>query len=232
RALVARVGCRAPVGTCARTPFRTRAPRAWSARWRRHPTQRRSTRSDTRPVAWNNTSVVGESRDTRGPAQRAGTLVGNFARGGDGSMAFTVTTPAFADGSTTPRQFTCDANDAPPPLTVSDPPPGTRSLAVIMDDPDAPAGKFTHWLAYDIAAGSAELIANGDKTLRNDFGRAAYGGPCPPRAHGPHRYIFTVYAVDVPSLQARGNSRKDLENALAGHTLGTARLVGRYQRAS
>jgi hypothetical protein len=146
-------------------------------------------------------------------------------------MAFKVTSAAFADGSTIPRQFTCDGNDAPPPLTIVDTPPGTRSLAVIMDDPDAPNGTFTHWLAYDIAADTAELVANGGKTLRNDFGRKGYGGPCPPAADKPHRYTFIVYAVDVPSLSIKGDRREDLETALGGHVLATARLVGKYGRA-
>ncbi len=146
-------------------------------------------------------------------------------------MAFKVTSPAFADGSTIPTQFTCDGNDAPPTLTVVDPPPGTRSLAVIVDDPDAPNGTFTHWLAYDIPADKAELVANGGKTLRNGFGWQGYGGPCPPPGDGPHRYNFTVYAVDVPSLPIRGESREDLESALSAHTLATARLIARYQRA-
>lgn len=146
-------------------------------------------------------------------------------------MAFTVTSPAFADGNPVPTQFTCDGNDAPPPLTLSDPPEGTRSFAVIMDDPDAPKGTFTHWLAYDIPAGKKELQATAGKTLRNSFGRTGYGGPCPPPGHGAHRYYFTVYAVDVPSLELPGEKRDDLEAALKGHTLGKARLTGRYERA-
>jgi Raf kinase inhibitor-like YbhB/YbcL family protein len=147
-------------------------------------------------------------------------------------MAFTVTSSAFADGNPVPTQFTCDGNDAPPPLTLSDPPEGTRSFAVIMDDPDAPKGTFTHWLAYDIPANKKELQATAGKTLRNSFGRTGYGGPCPPPGHGSHRYYFTVYAVDVPSLELPGESRDDLEAALKGHTLGKARLMGKYERAT
>jgi Raf kinase inhibitor-like YbhB/YbcL family protein len=147
-------------------------------------------------------------------------------------MAFTVTSSAFADGNPVPTQFTCDGNDAPPPLTLSDPPEGTRSFAVIMDDPDAPKGTFTHWLAYDIPANKKELQATAGKTLRNSFGRTGYGGPCPPAGHGSHRYYFTVYAVDVPSLELPGESRDDLEAALKGHTLGKARLMGKYERAT
>jgi len=146
-------------------------------------------------------------------------------------MAFTLTSPAFADGQPVPRQFTCDGNDAPPAMTVSEPPQGTKSFAILMDDPDAPKGTFTHWLAYDIPGGGNTLHATAGKTLENDFGRTGYGGPCPPPGHGPHRYYFTVYAVDVPSLDVRGRSRSDLEAALDGHTLGKARLMGRYERA-
>lgn len=146
-------------------------------------------------------------------------------------MAFTLTSPAFADGQPIPRPFTCDGNDAPPPLHIGDPPQGTRSFALIMDDPDAPRGTFTHWLAYDIPADGPELRADAARTLANDFGRSGYGGPCPPRGHGPHRYYFTVYALDVPSLELPGSTRDDLEAAIKGHTLGKARMMGRYERA-
>lgn len=146
-------------------------------------------------------------------------------------MAFTITSPAFADGQPVPKQFTCDGNDAPPPITMADPPKGSKSFAVIMDDPDAPKGTFTHWLAYDIPADGNALRATAGKTLPNSFGREGYGGPCPPTGHGSHRYYFTVHAVDVPSLEVPGGSREDLEAALKGHTLAKARLMGRYERA-
>lgn len=145
-------------------------------------------------------------------------------------MAFTVRSPAFADGQPVPREFTCDGNDAPPAMTVSDPPEGTRSFAVIMDDPDAPKGTFTHWLAYDVPADGTGLRPTAGKALKNDFGRKGYGGPCPPPGHGAHRYYFTVYAVDVPALDVAGGSRDDLEAALEGHTLAKARFMGRYER--
>jgi Raf kinase inhibitor-like YbhB/YbcL family protein len=145
-------------------------------------------------------------------------------------MAFTVTSPDFADGQPVPTQFTCDGNDAPPTLTVSDPPNGTQSFAIIMDDPDAPKGTFTHWLTYDIPVDGNTLRPTAAKSLKNGFGRTGYGGPCPPPGHGPHRYYFTVYAVDVPTLEFRGSSRDELEAALKGHTLGTARMMGRYER--
>jgi Raf kinase inhibitor-like YbhB/YbcL family protein len=146
-------------------------------------------------------------------------------------MAFTLTSPAFADGNPIPIRFTCDENDAPPPLQVENSPEGTRSFALIMDDPDAPTGTFTHWLAYDIPAETTELKATAGKTLKNGFGRAGYGGPCPPPGHGSHRYYFTVYALDVPTLDVPGDTREDLEAAIAGHTLAKARIMGRYERA-
>jgi Raf kinase inhibitor-like YbhB/YbcL family protein len=145
-------------------------------------------------------------------------------------MAFTITSPEFAEGQTIPRQFTCDGSDAPPTIKVADPPEGTRSFALIMDDPDAPKGTFTHWLAYDIPAGTTELQATAGKSLRNSFDREGYGGPCPPPGHGPHRYFFKLYAVDVPTLVGAVTTRQELEKALGKHTLGTAQLMGRYER--
>lgn len=145
-------------------------------------------------------------------------------------MPFTIRSPEFVDGNAVPTQFTCDGNDVPPPLIVSDPPEAARSFAVIMDDPDAPKGTFTHWLAYDVPADGNQLQTTAGRTMRNSFGREGYGGPCPPPGHGSHRYYFTVYAVDVPSLEVPGTAREDLEAALAGHTVAKARLMGRYER--
>lgn len=146
-------------------------------------------------------------------------------------MAFSATSPAFADGQPVPQQFTCDGTDAPPPITIVEAPTGTKSFAIIMDDPDAPRGTFTHWLAYDIPADSGALRPAAGKTLKNSFGRSGYGGPCPPLGHGSHRYNFTVYAVDVPALDVAGTARKDLEAALEGHALAKARFMGRYERS-
>jgi Raf kinase inhibitor-like YbhB/YbcL family protein len=145
-------------------------------------------------------------------------------------MAFTVRSSAFAEGATIPRQFTCDGTDSPPPLTIADPPAGTKSFAIIMDDPDAPRGLFTHWLAYDIQARGDQLNVDAARTLGNDFGRQGYGGPCPPRGHGPHRYYFKVYALGEASLRLSGRTRKDLEKAVEAHTLARTQLMGRYER--
>jgi Raf kinase inhibitor-like YbhB/YbcL family protein len=148
-------------------------------------------------------------------------------------MAFNLTSSAFREGETIPRQFTCDGDDLALPLAWSDAPDGTRGFALIMDDPDAPHGTFTHWLLYNIPATTTALTDQlVGTTLHNDFGRPKYGGPCPPPGHGPHRYFFTLYAVDVPSLTLKGRTRKALERALQAHTLATARLMGRYERRS
>jgi Raf kinase inhibitor-like YbhB/YbcL family protein len=147
-------------------------------------------------------------------------------------MPFTVTSPAFADGERVPAEFTCDGEDLAPPLVVFDPPEGTESFALIMDDPDAPSGTFTHWLAYDIPAGAGgELRTSKAKSLKNSFGRSGYGGPCPPPGHGSHRYSIALYAVDVPLLDLQGDGRQHLEAALEEHTLAKASLAGRYDRA-
>jgi Raf kinase inhibitor-like YbhB/YbcL family protein len=158
---------------------------------------------------------------------------GLWKRASTVNMAFTLTSPAFVEGETIPPQYSCDGHNLAPPLVWSDPPEDTRGFALIMDDPDAPNGTFTHWVLYDIPATARSLADQSFGTaLRNDFGHAAYGGPCPPVGHGPHRYFLTLYAVDVPSLTLKGSTRKALERALQPHTLGTARLIGRYERKS
>ena len=144
-------------------------------------------------------------------------------------MAFTLTSPAFVDGNAIPIQLTCDGNDAPPPLLVSDPPEGTKSYAVIMDDPDAPNGLFTHWMAYDVPANATELKTTAGKTLRNGFGREGYGGPCPPS--GTHRYVFKLYALDAEVALASGATRADLDRAMKGRVLAEGALTGKYSRS-
>lgn len=147
-------------------------------------------------------------------------------------MPFRLSSTAFQDGEKIPKQFTCEGKDVPPPLAWSDAPGGTKSFALIVDDPDAPNGLFTHWLLYDIPAESRHIDEQSTligKTLPNGFGKPGYGGPCPPRGHGSHRYQFTLHAVDVPSLAVRG-TRDDLEAQLGSHTLATTSLTGRYER--
>lgn len=149
-------------------------------------------------------------------------------------MAFTLRTNAFAEGGAIPSKYTCDGQDSSPHLAWTGAPQGTTSFALIMDDPDAPVGTFTHWLLHDIPEATSEL-AEGQRpgqvgaTLKNDFGRPGYGGPCPPRGHGKHRYIFTLFALDVAAI-GRPTTRGALESAMHGHILATGRVTGTYER--
>lgn len=149
-----------------------------------------------------------------------------------------LTSPAFAEGAAIPQRFTCDGEDIPPPLSWSDPPEGTRALALVMDDPDAPGGTFTHWLVYDLPASTRALpegvpaegeLAGGGKQGENDFGRTGYGGPCPPRGE-QHRYRFTLYALDAPLDLPPGADRAAVLEAIASHALARGVLTGTYRR--
>jgi Raf kinase inhibitor-like YbhB/YbcL family protein len=154
-------------------------------------------------------------------------------------MAFTLTSTAFTDGAAIPVKHTCDGVDVSPLLAWSGAPAGTRSFALIADDPDAPAGSWVHWVVYNLPAAVSELPENvakvealdlgGARQGRNDFRRPGYGGPCPPP--GPaHRYLFTLYALDAPLTLKAGAQRKDVETAMEGHVLGSAQLLGTYAR--
>ena len=151
-------------------------------------------------------------------------------------MPLKLMTGAFAQGAVIPKLHTGEGADLSPALEWTDPPAGTGSFAFIVDDPDAPAGTWNHWLLWDIPAATRNL-AQGFRPLQtgvsgnNDFGKPGYGGPMPPAGHGPHRYYFKLYALDVPSLGlAAGARRADLDRALRGHILSEAQCMGRYQR--
>lgn len=147
-----------------------------------------------------------------------------------GAARFTLRSPAFASGEPIPVRFTCDGENVSPALRWTAPPAATRSLALIMDDPDAPGGTFTHWLAWNIAATARGLRA-GQRAPRegtNDAGRIGYTGPCPPS--GVHRYVFRLYALETPLRLARGASRAQFLAAIRGRSLAVSRLVGRYGR--
>lgn len=146
---------------------------------------------------------------------------------------------AFSDGAAIPRRFTCDGEDLSPPFAWSGAPAQTRSFVLLCDDPDAPGGTWHHWAAYDIPADQTELplgAANhaekhGFKQAINDFQRRGYGGPCPPRRHGPHHYHFRLLALSVDRLPV-GKDRpcRDIEREARKHLLAEAVLVGVYER--
>ena len=154
-----------------------------------------------------------------------------------GAAEFSVSSPAFAADAAIPPAFTCAGRDANPTLLFRSPPAGAKSLVLIMDDPDAPGGTWVHWVAYDIPATSSGLPENLPRTPKlaglatqgvNSWGRPGYGGPCPPS--GTHRYYFRLYALNVLLGLAPGASRAQVEQAMSGHVLGRAELMGTFGR--
>jgi len=150
----------------------------------------------------------------------------------------TLSSTAFAEGEDIPAKYSCDGDNVSPPLAWSEPPEGTRALALIMDDPDAPAGVFNHWVIFNLPAYTRQLregmptdaeLSDGTLQGRSSFGRVGYGGPCPPA--GPsHRYRLTLYAVDEPLQLAAVATREQVLDAMRGHILAQDTLTGRYRR--
>ena len=153
-------------------------------------------------------------------------------------MALTLTSSAFRPNQPIPARYTCDGEDASPPLTWTGVPAGTRSLALIIDDPDAPDPKhprqvWVHWVVYNLppdCSGLAEgaALPAGTQVGRNDWQRADYGGPCPPI--GRHRYFHKLYALDTVLPDLKHPTKSQLEQSMKGHVLAQAELVGLYQR--
>lgn len=154
------------------------------------------------------------------------------------ALVLQLSSPAFDEGGTIPRKYTCDGEDLSPPLNWTDVPEGTQSLALIADDPDAPAGTFVHWVLYNIpshltslpegVATSPTVDDIGTQGV-NDFRKTGYGGPCPPK--GPaHRYFFKLYALDTSLDLEPGATAADLQKAMEGHILARGELMGRYRR--
>ena len=151
-------------------------------------------------------------------------------------MTFKLTVDAFREGDAIPKCHTCDGEDQSPELQWEEAPVTSQSFALIMDDPDAPVGTWNHWLLWDIPGkvhSLKESFRPGDLGIdgTSDFGRTGYGGPCPPRGHGAHRYFFKIFALDTPSLGlAAGARRAALDAALEDHVLAEAQYMGRYER--
>jgi Raf kinase inhibitor-like YbhB/YbcL family protein len=163
-----------------------------------------------------------------------------IAGAGHAAMALTLTSSAFKHGEAIPSQHTCEGDDVSPPLAWDDVPDGTKSFALIVDDPDAPDPKapkivWVHWLVYNLPTDARELaegaaksgLPRGAATGVNDFKHDSYGGPCPPV--GRHRYFHKLYALDT-TLSLKSPSKAQLEAAMKGHVLAQAELIGTYQK--
>jgi Raf kinase inhibitor-like YbhB/YbcL family protein len=159
-------------------------------------------------------------------------------KSGGSPLSIEITSPAFQRGTTIPKQYTGDGTDRSPPLGWSEPPSGTKSLALICDDPDAPGGTWVHWVLFNVpgqtraleeGVPTTEILGNGAKQGKNDFGNIGYGGPAPPKGQ-PHRYVFTLYALDVAVDLPPGATKAQLMHAMKGHILAEGQLVGNYGR--
>lgn len=160
------------------------------------------------------------------------------SQSGRRTMSFVLETKAFAKGGDIPSTYTCSGEDVSPALSWSGAPSATKGFALIVEDPDAPSGTFTHWLVYDLPAEVHQLKENVSKTDdlsgggrqgRNDFRRVGYGGPCPPPGK-PHRYFFKLFALNSALNFPAGASRRELDSALRGHVLAEAELMGKFGR--
>jgi Raf kinase inhibitor-like YbhB/YbcL family protein len=154
-------------------------------------------------------------------------------------VSIKITSTAFQSGGSIPSKYTCEDRDLSPPLAWSGAPPGTKSFALIVDDPDAPDPKapkmtYVHWVLYNIPPdagalpGASRTLPAGTRQGKNDGSRTGYGGPCPPI--GRHRYFFKIYALDTVLPDREGLTKVEVEKAMEGHVLGHAELVGTYQK--
>ncbi|HIC84701.1 MAG TPA: YbhB/YbcL family Raf kinase inhibitor-like protein [Desulfobacterales bacterium] len=152
-------------------------------------------------------------------------------------MGLMVKSSAFKEGEMIPKKYTCDGEDISPPLSWEGVPEGTKSIAIICDDPDAPMGTWVHWVLFNLPPGTNTLpeavppeavLENGARHGINDFRKLGYGGPCPPG--GTHRYYFKIYALDIVLGLQSGASKADLLKAMEGHVLSEGQIMGRYKR--
>jgi len=155
----------------------------------------------------------------------------------DEKAGLKVTSTAFNEGQPIPKQYTCDGINISPPLEWSGVPKTAKTIAIICDDPDAPAGTWVHWVFYNLPADKIGLIENTPATEilpggglqgTNDFKKIGYGGPCPPS--GTHRYFFKLYALDAELSLKSGATKADLEKAMEGHIVSQGRLMGTFRR--
>jgi len=155
-------------------------------------------------------------------------FVGIFSM--DGASSISITSPSFQAGGDIPTKFTCNGTNVSPELQISSVPNEAKSVVLIVDDPDAPRGLFTHWIVWNIDPKTTRVAENSAPTAGvqgiNDFGKRNYGGPCPPS--GMHRYFFKIFALDI-KLELKPSARRaELDAAMRGHVLAEGELMGRY----
>ncbi|HWY40809.1 MAG TPA: YbhB/YbcL family Raf kinase inhibitor-like protein [Chthoniobacterales bacterium] len=143
-----------------------------------------------------------------------------------------ISSPTFAAGAAIPAEFTCDGANVSPPLLIEGAPVEAKSLALIVDDPDAPSGLFTHWIIWNMdpktRISMPEAHVENGIEGKNDFGKVGYGGPCPPS--GTHRYFFKVFALDRMLDLKPGAKRQEVDAAMKGHVIGQGQLMGKYSK--
>lgn len=153
-------------------------------------------------------------------------------------MTIQLSSTAFGEGASIPKPYTGDGKNVSPPLRWADPPAGTKSFALVCTDPDAPRGTWVHWVLFNLPGDTRELseavppqeaLASGARQGKNDFRKIGYGGPAPPPGK-PHRYFFTLYALDTLLDLPAGATRDQLTAAMQGHVLAEGQLMGRYGR--
>ena len=154
-----------------------------------------------------------------------------------GTGGLEISSQAFKDGGAIPSRYTCDGANVSPPISWAAGPDGTKSYALVVDDPDAPRGTFTHWVMFNIPADvhalpenvpASRTLANRARQGSNDFRKVGYGGPCPPS--GTHRYFFRVYALSTDLDLEAGATKEQLVRAMEGRILAHGQLVGTYSR--
>lgn len=154
-------------------------------------------------------------------------------------MTLTLFSDDFVRGDIIPVRHTCEGSNISPALTWGDPPDGTRSFALICDDPDTPRGTFVHWVLFNLPPNvrglaqnvqKVETLSDGSRQGTNDFGKPGYGGPCPPPGHGPHRYFFKLYALDTLLELPSNVTKAEVVEAMDGHILAQGEVMGRFER--
>lgn len=176
--------------------------------------------------------LAGRTQKPQAPAPQPAPAINPPTNNKVTSTPMQLTSSAFNNGEPLPMEYSCDGSGEAPPLSADNIPPKAQTLALILEDPDAPNGTFTHWIVWNLPPSAKTITASnlpkGAEQGMNDFGKVGYGAPCPPS--GSHRYTFTLFALDEPLDLKSGTKAARFKQALTGHVLEEATLTGYYQR--